>query len=93
MDSKNSTKQNIEIHIEELVLDGIPFNERYIVAGNLRRELQQLWNSSDIHWQNNISIEKINAGSFSVKGNAKHIGQNAALKIYNSIVETANKVK
>ena len=89
---KHKNIKNIQIHINELVFDGIPYSERYAVVESIKKELQRLWNGKDIQYEN-MTIEKINAGSFYTKGNSNNIGQNVARKIYSSIAASKDKVK
>ncbi len=66
-------KQNIELHIEELVLHGFSPGDRHRIAGAVERELAMLIKEKGAPQDlvNNGGIEKLNGGSFQVGQSSK----------------------
>lgn len=66
-------RQNIELHIEELVLHGFSPGDRHRIAGAVERELAMLIKEKGALQDlvNNGGIERLNGGSFQVGQNSK----------------------
>lgn len=66
-------KQNIELHIEELVLHGFSPGDRYNIARAVERELSMLIGDKGVSqdFVNNGEIERLDGGSFQVLSDSK----------------------
>ena len=85
MTQKQRAAQNIELHIEELVLHGFSPRERYAIGEAVQRELTQLFAEQGIHPSlNEQRIARLDGGSISVKQGTKAdaIGKQVAQTVY-----------
>ena len=85
MKQNQGTAQNIELHIEELVLHGFSPRERYAIGEAVQRELTRLFTEQGIHpslWQGRIA--RLDGGSIQVKQDTKAdaIGKQVAQSVY-----------
>jgi len=66
-------RQNIELHIEELVLHGFSPEDRYSIAGAVERELANLIEErgAPAEFVTSGQIEKLDGGSFQVLQGSK----------------------
>ena len=82
---------NIDLHIEELVLDGFAPTDRRAIAEAVQRELTRLLTDQGIHpsLSNGYEAERVDGGAFHVqpgaRGNA--IGTQVAQAIYGGLGE------
>jgi len=81
--------QNIELHIEELVLHGFSPHQRYDIAGAVEAELTRLFTEQGIpaSLKSAVNAPSLNAGTFNMnKENAgKTIGNKVAGSVYKSL--------
>jgi hypothetical protein len=81
--------QNIELHIEELVLHGFSPYQRKDIAGAIQAELTRLFTEQGIpaSLKTAINAPSLNAGAFNMnKENAgKTIGNKVAGSVYKSL--------
>ncbi|GET39211.1 hypothetical protein [Microseira wollei] len=82
---------NIELHIEELVLHGMGGSDRYLIGEALQQELTRLLSEKGLppSLAQGGEIARINAGEFEMKSGAKPeaIGIQIAHKIYGGLRE------
>ena len=77
---------NIELHIEELILHGFPYGDRYQIAKAVERELTRLFAEQAIpaSLSRGGEVAFLNAGSFNVAPGSKVevIGTQVAQSVY-----------
>ena len=82
-------KQNVEINIEVLVLDGFKTGDRYIIGNALEHELARLFIEQSIPGvlSESINAGRIDAGTFKTSTNSKaeSIGIQTAKSVYKSL--------
>ncbi len=81
---------NINLHIERLVLDGLPINPRQgaLVQTALQDELTQLLSGGELahDLQSNVALPGVKADPIqSVSSNPNQLGQQVARSIYSGI--------
>ncbi len=78
--------QNIELHIEELVLHGFKLEDRSAIGEAVQRELTRLFTERGLHssLQKDREVTRLDGGTFQVKqgSNATAIGTQIAQKVY-----------
>jgi hypothetical protein len=78
--------QNIEVHIEELVLHGFAAKDRYAIGEAVQVELQRLFAEQGMPESPNAAYEvaRLNGGAFTVKPGARAhtIGAQVAQAVY-----------
>ena len=62
---------DIHLHIEELVLHGFAPGDRHQIAEAVEQELVRLIAQQPLSAQKNISLERIDGGSFQMKSDAR----------------------
>lgn len=74
-------KQNIEVHIEELVIHGFSPGDRHGIAGAVERELAKLIEErgTPADLVNSGEIERLDGGSFQVVQGSKPEGTGAQI--------------
>ncbi len=92
MGARESVKRrssSIEIHIDELELEGFAPSERYDIAEAVQRELTRLFvegesRTSPVEW---TSRDTLDAGEFALKANARGemIGAHIAQQVYGAL--------
>lgn len=85
--------REIEIHIEKLVMHGIPTNNSYRIAEAIQSEITRQLTENGI--PNNLQsaghIALMNAGTVNIASqNAAVVGRKVAQKIYNSFIYENN---
>lgn len=82
-------RQNIELHIEELVLHGFELKDRYTLGEAVQRELMRILTEQGIHPSvgQNYRVARIDAGAYEVKQGSKMdaIGTQVAQKVYGGL--------
>jgi hypothetical protein len=82
-------KQNIELHIEELVLHGFAAKDRYAIGEAVQRELTRLFTEQGVHPSlgKGHEVAKLDGGAFQVKEGAKAdaIGEQVARSVYGGL--------
>jgi len=77
---------NIELHIEELVLDGFPRGQRYEIADAISHELQRLFAERGVPraLTTPAAVERVDAGVLEIKRPARPetVGNGIAQQIY-----------
>ncbi len=80
--------QQIELHIEELVLHGFPPNQRHAIAQAIEMNLTRLLTEQQTPaaWQQNGKVRSINAGSIHINNVSKTevTGNKIANAVYKS---------
>ena len=80
---------NIELHIEELILHGMAGSDRYLIGEAIQQELTRLLSEKGLppSLAQGGEIARINAGAFEMKSGAKPqaIGIQIAQKIYGGL--------
>lgn len=83
---------NINLHIERLILDGLPPfspSERAVVQAAIEAELGRLLSRGGLNQelQSGIALESVRAGSLELRADAtpKQVGQRIARSIYGGI--------
>jgi hypothetical protein len=80
------TLNNIELHIEELVLHSFPAKDRHLVGEAVQRELTRLLSERGIpsSLSKGGEIARLNGGSFNVKQGSKAdvVGRQVAQAVY-----------
>ncbi len=85
-------KQDIELHIEELVLHGFAGYNKYQLAQAVELEITRLLQErglpSVVH-SRGLSVDRLNAGSFSVQPDTKasSVGNNIANSVYKGLAK------
>jgi hypothetical protein len=83
---QHSRTPNIELHIEELVLHGVPQADRYRVAAALQSELTRLLWEQGIpgSFGRDMAIERVDGGRLDYRAGAtpETLGQLAARAVY-----------
>ena len=78
--------QNIELHIEELVLHGFKPEDRSAIGEAVQRELTRLFTEGGVHasLQKDRQVSRLDGGTFHVKQDSKpaNIGTQIAQKVY-----------
>ncbi len=80
---------NIEVQIDELVLHGFSFTDRYVIGDAFSLEIERMLNASTshafIHQDTNLST--INAGKIMLQANARptSTGMQVARAVYGSL--------
>jgi hypothetical protein len=85
MKQKPGAAQNLELHIDELVLHGFSPRERYAIGEAVQRELTQLFAEHGIHPSlRQGHIARLDGGSIQVKQGTKAdaIGKQVAQTVY-----------
>ena len=85
MNQSQRAAQNIELHIEELVLHGFSPRERYAIGEAVQRELTRLFTEQGIHPSlRQGRIARLDGGSIQVKQGTKAdaIGKQVAQSVY-----------
>lgn len=81
--------KNIELHIEELVLDGFEGNDRQGIGEAVERELSRLFTEQGVPPSLELGggIEKLNGGEFKITSDssAEVIGARAARAVYGGL--------
>lgn len=56
---------NLELHIEELILQGFPADDRHLISTAMQQELSRLFTKQGVprSFTQNGSIEQLNAGT------------------------------
>lgn len=84
-------KQNIEIHIEELVLHSLPPGNRYRIGKALELELTRLFRERSIppSLSRNGEYAQLNGGTFNLLSGSKAevIGAQVAKSIYSGLIK------
>jgi hypothetical protein len=62
---------DIHLHIEELVLQGFAPGDRHQIAEAVEQELARLIAEQPLSSQKNVSLDRIDGGSFQLKNNAR----------------------
>jgi hypothetical protein len=82
-------KQNIELHIEELVLHGFAPKDRYAIGEAVQRELTRLFSEQGVHpaLGKGYGVAKLDGGAFQVKQGSKAdtIGVQVARSVYGGL--------
>ncbi|HWC95657.1 MAG TPA: hypothetical protein VG456_02875 [Candidatus Sulfopaludibacter sp.] len=83
--------QIVELHIEELVLDGFSRRDRFSIADAVERELTRLIAEQGL--QRPASVESVDGGRFKTAPAAKPhaIGAQVANSVYRGLSSTAGK--
>ena len=82
---------NINLHIERLILDGLPIGSLQgpLVQAAVEKELGRLLSAGGLHasLQSGIAVPSVRAGAVSLNGgnNPKQIGQQIARAVYGGI--------
>jgi hypothetical protein len=80
---------SIELHIEELMLQGFAPADRYRVGDAVERELTRLFVSQRIQdsLAKNVEVDRVDAGAFQVARDSKSgaIGQQVAQAVYRGL--------
>lgn len=88
-------KANLELHIDELVLRGLPYSQRYLIAEAVEAELQRLLEESGLPpaLAQGGRLPEVQVGDLQVAAVAKSgaIGAQIAGSIYNSLAGEAVK--
>jgi hypothetical protein len=78
--------QNIELHIEELVLYGFKSEDRAAIGDAVQRELTRLFTEGGPHFslQRKHQVSRLDGGTFNVKegSNPATIGTHIAQQVY-----------
>ena len=88
---KSNARASVELHIEELVLDGFAFGERYAIGDAVEREIARLLREhgipSSVRSEN--AADEIKGASFNAAHNAKApaIGRQIAQAVYHGFGE------
>jgi hypothetical protein len=81
--------QNIELHIEELVLHGFGNHNAYQIGSAIEQEITRLLQERGLPagFYGNIDVEHLNAGKFSMQPEAKarSVGSNIAHSVYKGL--------
>jgi hypothetical protein len=88
--SASSARPSIEVHIEEIVLQGFPPAQRHSIADGIERELARLLSRNDAppHWSAGCAeMDELDAGSFTVEYGRKPlaVGSDIARAIYRGL--------
>lgn len=80
------SSQNIELHIEELVLSGFPRGQRYEIADAISHELQRLFAQRGVPQSlaTSAAVERVDAGVLEIERPARPeaVGTGIAQQIY-----------
>lgn len=84
-------KQNIELHIEELVLHGFSHSDHHRIGGVIEQELTKLIIKGSIlkDFNQDVQIPYLNGGSFPIRSDTK--AESAGVEIARSVYRTINK--
>jgi len=89
------TPSSLEIHIEELVLDGFAAGDRFRIGDALERELGRLLARQGLPASaaRSASIEQLDGGAFQVApgAGARTIGIQVAQKVYQQLAPSRNE--
>lgn len=81
--------QNIELHIEELVLHGFGNHNAYRIGSAIEQEITRLLQERGLPaaFYSNSDVEHLNAGKFNMQPNAKAamVGNNIANSVYKGL--------
>ena len=84
-------KRNIELHIEELVLDGFPSQDKDHIASVVQQELHRLLSQGQLPQglTRNNNIARLDGGTIQVEKHAtsENTGQKIARKLYGGLQE------
>ena len=84
------TPDRIELHIEELVFEGVAPRDAYRLGAVVERELTRLLAEHDREAfpQQNITVDHLRAGAFHwhADDNAERIGTRVARSLYQSLI-------
>ena len=82
----NNAPRSVELHIEELVLDGFELAHRYTIGEAVERELTRLFTEqgAPIAATQDVEIARLNSGAIEISAgsNAETIGMQLAKAIY-----------
>jgi hypothetical protein len=85
----NAVRPNIELHIEELVLDGFAPHDRHRIGATIERELARLFAEQGAHelLAQGGEVARLDGGSFhaSPHTNAEALGANVARSVYKGL--------
>ncbi len=91
------TSQNINLHIEELVLHGFSPKDRYLIGEAVQQELVRLLSEQGIppSLDSGSKVARLDAGAFNVKQGtqAATIGAQVAQAVYGGMKGTGETVK
>ena len=84
-------KQNIELHIEELVLHGFSHSDRHRIGGFIEQELTKLISNGSIlkDCKQDVQIPYLDGGSFAMRSDTKI--ESTGVEIARSVYRTINK--
>jgi len=89
IDRNTATPANIELHIEELVLDGFAARDRYLIAEAIERELTRLFTEQSLTLASAepIAMAQLDGGSINVRPGtgAETIGAQLAQAIHGGL--------
>jgi hypothetical protein len=84
--------QDIELHIEELILHGFAAKDRNAIAGAVQHELQRLFAEQGVPQQleQSRTVGRLNTGPFTVQpgSRAETIGAQVAQTVYEGLGQT-----
>jgi len=82
-------RQKVELHIDELVLEGFSAGDRYRIGEALERELTRLFEEKGVpgSFTSGKEIDRINGGSFQVApgARAERVGTQVAGAVYGGL--------
>lgn len=80
--------QAVELHIEELILDGFPRRDRHSIGDAVERELSRLISEQGLS-ASSLEVDHLNAGAFKASPNARPqaLGTQIAGKVYRGIAK------
>jgi len=92
--SNNGGKQIIEVEIDELILHGFHFGEKYAIGESIRAELGRLFSNGEMQgiFKNSISIYNINAGSIKLLPGSDEVltGKRTAGAVYSGLLNSVS---
>ena len=73
MNRNTAARAKIELHIEELVLDGFPARDRYLISEAIERELTRLFAEQNLALASTepIAMAQLDGGSINVRPGAR----------------------
>lgn len=87
--SSNRSRPSVDLHIQELVLDGFEAAHRYMVGDAVERELTRLFTeeSALVAITQDVEIERLNGGAFNLKpgSSAEATGIQLARMVYGGL--------
>ena len=91
---ENTEEQIIEVKIDELILHGFHFSEKYAIGESIRAELGRLFNNGEMQriFENSVYVNNINAGSIRLQpgSNSEAVGKRTAGAVYNGLLNNVS---